>query len=139
MPYLVNVKKEGFVSVLMEFLNNVLKKKGVIKDLEVVELSSGIDIMADKEEATTIPSNKNEKPPKATYNFSGVSKPPSSGETMANKEEATTPSKKHAKPPRSTHNVSIVVKRNVTTCTQENGPIKKKCGYNVFIKILYVF
>jgi hypothetical protein len=81
--------------------------------------------MDDKEEASTIPSKNNAKPPKAIYNSSGTLKPSSNGDIVANKEEAKTPNNKHEKPPRSTHNAFIVVKRNVTTRTQEDGPIKK--------------
>jgi hypothetical protein len=77
-------KKQGSVSIPIEFLNNVLTKKGAIEDLEVVEPSSGIDTTANKEEATKIPSKKNAKPPKTTYNSSGASKPSSSGEIVAN-------------------------------------------------------
>jgi len=95
--------------------------------------------MANKEEATTIPSKKTAKPPKATYNSLGASKPSSNDESVANKEEATTPSKKHAKPPRSTHNASNVVKINVTTCTQEYGPIKKGVGIMSTLKSYMCF
>jgi hypothetical protein len=109
-------EKEGFVLVLMEFLNNFSKKKGATKDLEVAKPSSNIDIVVDKEEIATTPSKKNAKPPKATYNSLGASKVSSSGEIVVNKEEATTLSKKHAKPLKGTCNASIVVKRTITTC-----------------------
>jgi hypothetical protein len=98
------------------------------KDLKVVKPLNGIDIVADKEEVATTPNKKNAKPPKATYNSLGASKLSSSGEIVVNKEEAKTPNKKRAKPPRSTRNVFTVVKRNVTTHTQEDRPIKKGVG-----------
>ncbi len=74
-----NCEKEGSISILMEFFSDLLKMKEDGKLLEAnklskaANLSSNVEIVVDKEEATT-PNKKHSKAPKTTRNAATVVK-----------------------------------------------------------------
>ncbi len=68
-----NCEKEGSILVLVEFLCDFFKVKEDGKFLEVANLSNSVEIVANKEEATTS-NKKHAKPPKVTRNVASAMK-----------------------------------------------------------------
>jgi hypothetical protein len=62
-----NCEKEGYISILVEFLCDFLKVEEDGKLSEATNLLNNVEIVANKEETTTS-NKKHAKPPKVTHN-----------------------------------------------------------------------